>query len=182
MLGAIIGDIAGSTYEVHEVKSLKNKQIDYLNRIKILDKSIPLFNKNSSYTDDTVLTCAIAKALLTDKNYYQKLKDFGNREINLGLDKYGRNRFSSNFCAWLKGNYIGESYGNGCAMRISPVVSYYDDIIDIIDNTYLATNPTHNNYDSYIFTEIVSLTIYFAKQKKSKEFIKKYIEKNVNVV
>lgn len=177
MLGAIIGDIVGSTYEVHEVKSLKNKQIDYLNRIKILDKSVPLFNKNSSYTDDTVLTCAIAKALLTDKNYYNKLKEFGNREINLGLDKYGRSRFSRNFCDWLKGSYIGESYGNGCAMRISPIASYYNNIIDIIDNVYLATNPTHNNYDSYIYTEIVALCIHFAKEKKSKEFIKKYIEK-----
>lgn len=90
--------MAGSTYEVDEIKALKNKQIDYLNRIRILDNRISLFRENSSYTDDTVLTVAIANALLTDKDYHKNLKEFGLKELNLGLDKYGRNRFGKNFC------------------------------------------------------------------------------------
>ena len=65
-----MGDIAGSTYEVEEVKSLKKNEIDYERRIKILDESVQLFTEESSYTDDSVLTAAIANALLTDKDYY----------------------------------------------------------------------------------------------------------------
>lgn len=176
MLGAIIGDVAGSIYEVEEIKSLKNKEINYLNRIKILNKETPLFTKDCSYTDDTVLTTAIAKALLTDKNYEKHLKMFGLKEINLGLDKYGRNRFGSGFCEWLLGNYIGESYGNGCAMRVSPIANYCYNIYDVVGETYNATYPSHNNEESFEAATMVSICIFLAKRKKSKEYIKKYIE------
>lgn len=179
MLGAIIGDVAGSTYEVEEIKSLKNKKINYFNRIKILDKEIPLFDEESSYTDDSVLTAAIASAVLTDSDYYKKLKEFGLREINLGLDKYGRNRFGKGFCEWLKGDYVGESYGNGCAMRISPIANYYDKFIDVVLETYSATKPSHNNNESYKYTNIVSFCIYLINQKKDKEFIKKFVQHNL---
>lgn len=177
MLGAIIGDIAGSTYEVEEVKSLKNKEINYLNRIKILDKGTPLFDKNSSYTDDTVLTAAVANALLTDRDYHKSLKEFGLREINLGLDKYGRNRFGAGFIDWLNGDYIGESYGNGCAMRISPIAQYYDNVAYAKLIAREATYPSHNNEESYIAVEALCTCIYFAKDKRKKDYIKRYIEK-----
>ena len=85
MLGAIIGDIAGSTYEVEEIKAIK-EGINYERRIKILNKEIPLFNEDSSYTDDTVLTAAIADSIINSKDYEASLKEYGNREINLGLD------------------------------------------------------------------------------------------------
>lgn len=178
MLGAIIGDVAGSTYEVDEVNSLKKKEINYENRIKILNRRIPLFNKNSSYTDDTVLTCAIANAILTDKDYNKNLREFGLREISLGLDKYRRNRFGKGFCTWLNSNFIGESWGNGCAMRISAIANYFGDIETIISETIKATYPSHNNVESHDASQVVSLCIYFAKNKKSKEFIKNYIETN----
>lgn len=178
MLGAIIGDIAGSIYEVEEIKNLKKNEINYANRMKILNKETPLFGDDVSYTDDTVLTAAVANALLTDKNYYKNLKKFGLREVSLGLDKYGRSRFGKGFCEWLKGDYIGESYGNGCAMRIGPIANYYDDLNTILDETFDATYPSHNNSEAYYATEMVSICIYFAKEKKSKDFIKKYIENN----
>lgn len=176
MLGAIIGDIVGSTYEVDEIKARKNNEINYSNRMKILDKTTPLFNDNSSYTDDTVLTAAIAKALLTDKDYHKKLKDFGQREIDLGLDKYGRSRFGKGFCDWVKGDYIGESYGNGCAMRISPIANYYNDLDKIIIDTQKATYPSHNHNDSFIASLAISVSIYLAKYRLSKESIKICIE------
>lgn len=175
MLGAIIGDIAGSTHEVEEVTSLKKNEINYLRRIEILDKSNPLFNKESSYTDDTVLTAAIANAILTDKDYYKNLKEFGFREVNLGLDKYGRSRFGRGFCDWLNSDGIGTSFGNGCAMRISPVANYYNDIDEIIYQTRQATRPSHNSHEALDAAEMVSVCIHLAKLKKSKSFIKKYI-------
>ena len=145
MLGAIIGDVAGSTYEVDEINAIKNGEINYSNRMKILDKNTPLFNDNSSYTDDTVLTAAIAYSVLTNGDYCTNLKKFGLNEMNLGLDRYGRNRFGSGFCNWLKGEYIGDSYGNGCAMRISPIANIYNDLFDVINETKNATYPSHNH-------------------------------------
>ena len=176
MLGAIIGDIAGSIYEVEEVNDLKKNKIDYERRIKVLDKSVPLFNEDSSYTDDTVLTTAIANALLTDKNYYKNLKEFGFREINLGLDKYGRSRFGKGFTEWLKGNFIGRSYGNGCAMRISPIANYFNNLDEIILETKKATSTSHRSSDALEMTEMVSICIYLCKLKKSKEFIKSFFK------
>ena len=176
MLGAIIGDIAGSTYEVEEVKSLKKKEIDYERRIKILDDSVPLFNEESSYTDDSVLTAAIANALLTDGNYYKHLKEFGLREVSLGLDKYGRSRFSKGFVDWLSGDYIGRSCGNGCAMRISPIANYFNNLDQIIAESKKATFTSHRSSDAEEMSELVSICIYLSKIKKNKEFIKKFFK------
>lgn len=175
MLGAIIGDIAGSTYEVEEIKAIK-EGINYEKRIRILNNKVPLFNEDSSYTDDTVLTASIADAIINSKDYEEILKEYGNREINLGLDKYGRNRFGKGFCDWLKGDYIGNSYGNGCAMRISPIANYYDNEDDVLEETIKATRPSHNHEDSYLGVMAVSTCIYLAKNKQSKEKIKSYIE------
>lgn len=61
MYGAIIGDIVGSYYEVLEIK---NKNRSYEDRIKIMDRNVPLFNENCSCTDDSILTTAIADAIL----------------------------------------------------------------------------------------------------------------------
>ena len=65
MLGAIIGDVAGSEYEVLEVEQLKKNHTprSYEDRIKILNKGTPLFTKESSVTDDSILTCAIYDAI-----------------------------------------------------------------------------------------------------------------------
>jgi ADP-ribosylglycohydrolase len=176
MLGAIIGDIAGSTHEVEEVNSLKRNEINYERRLKILDKSVPLFNEESSYTDDSVLTAAIANALLTDKNYYKNLKEFGLREINLGLDKYGRSRFGRGFTEWLKGDSSGRSYGNGCAMRISPIANYFNNLDKVINETREATFTSHRNCDSDEMSKLVSICIYLSKIKKSKEYIKLFLK------
>lgn len=105
MLGAIIGDIVGSIYEVEEVQSIKNttdKKRSYKERVKILNESTPLFVSECSYTDDTVLTIAIADALISKRKFEKYLKKYGLAELDLGEDKYGRNRFGKGFVSWLK--------------------------------------------------------------------------------
>lgn len=181
MLGAIIGDIAGSTYEVSEINRRKKKEkISFEERVKILDKETPLFKEGSSYTDDSVLTCAIADALLHDAyfvgDFEKYLKEYGLREISLGFDKYGRNRFGKGFTSWVLGKDFTNSYGNGCAMRICSVPMLCDtkDQIEIISHN--ATYPTHNHTDSIKAVDAVCLAIFYAKQKKEKSFIKKEIE------
>jgi ADP-ribosylglycohydrolase len=178
MLGSIIGDIAGSSYEVDEILARRNKtKVPYEERIKILDKSVPLFNKKSSYTDDSVLTCAIADALLSDRNYERALKEYGKKEINLGQDSYGRSRFGSGFLKWVQGSEPGESYGNGSAMRIAPVGFYFENLSDVVLNSRWATIPSHNNEDSLKAATATAISCYLAKNNYSKEEIKKRVEK-----
>ena len=88
MLGSIIGDIIGSIYEVKEVDAIKNnidKKRNYEERIKILDNNTPLFTEDSSYTDDSVLTTAIADAILNNLDYGLCLKTYGLNKLNLGV-------------------------------------------------------------------------------------------------
>ena len=162
MLGAIIGDIVGSIYEVEEVRSIKNttdKKRSYKERVKILNESTPLFVSECSYTDDTVLTIAIADALISKRKFEKYLKKYGLAELDLGEDKYGRNRFGKGFVSWLKQEKKGDSYGNGASMRISPIAHFYDDLDIILEKTKEATIPSHNNEEAIIGAQAVSTDI-----------------------
>ena len=181
MLGSIIGDVIGSIYEVKEVEAIKNnidKKRNYEERIKILDNNTPLFTEDSSYTDDSVLTTAIADAILNNLDYGLCLKTYGLNELNLGVDKYGRSRFGKGFCDWLQSKGEGNSYGNGSAMRISPIGFLFNDIETIKKEVYKATIPSHNNIDAIKGAEAVAVTIYLVRIGESQEEIKKYIEDN----
>lgn len=180
MLGAIIGDVAGSYYEVLEIQHYKKYHSPraYEERIKIMDSNTPLFSDNSSVTDDSILTCAVADAIMSNLPYEDKLREYGLREISLGKDMYGRSRFGSGFVSWLNGNYKGDSYGNGCAMRISPVGFLFDDITTIKEESYKATIPSHNHEESIKCSEAVAISIYLLKSGISKENLKEFLETN----
>lgn len=181
MLGAIIGDVAGSNYEVLEVRHLKKYHIprSYEERIKILDKGTPLFTKESTATDDSVLTCAIYDAIKNGNCEYEKyLREYGLREINMGQDSYGRSRFGKGFVEWLQGYYQGTSYGNGSAMRISPIGFLFNTIDDIKKNSRLATIPSHNHEESLKASESVALAIFLLRSGKTKEEVINYIKNN----
>lgn len=182
MLGAIIGDIAGSTYEAKEIERVRNKEeINIEERKRVLDKeNTPLFPIGSSYTDDSVLSIAIADALLNDcyfpAEFEKYLKEYGLKELSKGEDDFGRNRFGKGFCEWLNGGHFTSSYGNGCAMRISPVPMYCDSINKVYTISHNATCPTHDHDESYTAVDAVCLAIYYAKKKKPKDYIKRVIE------
>lgn len=179
MYGAIIGDVAGSYPEVLEMNAKKNKiKRSAMERKLIMDRSVPLFTKNSSCTDDSILICAIADAILNKKDYDTTLKEYGLREIAMGLDMYGRGRFGKGFADWVIGDYIGDSYGNGSAMRISPVGFLFDDLDKIKEESYKATMPSHNHSESLQAAEAIAVSIYMLNCKISKEELKKYIERH----
>lgn len=179
MLGAIIGDVAGSYYEVLEIQDKRKKgKRSYNDRIKIMNSNIPLFINNSSVTDDSILTIAIADAILSNKSYEEKLREYGINEINMGVDIYGRSRFGSGFVNWLNNKTEGNSYGNGCAMRISSVGYLFDNIEEVKRQSYLSTIPTHNNPDSIKCAEAVAVSIYLLRKGINKDQLKEYIIKN----
>lgn len=184
MLGAIIGDVVGSYYEVLETQHFKKEHTprSYEERIKIMDPSTELFTENCSCTDDSILTCAIADAIL-DKNsssysYERYLKEYGLREINLGMDMYGRSRFGKGFVKWLQDSYQGTSYGNGAAMRISAVGFYFDTLEEVKKQAYLATIPSHNHEESLLGAEAIAVSIYLLRNGMTKQELKQYMEKN----
>lgn len=179
MFGAIIGDIAGSIYEVLEVKEIKNGHRSYEERIKILDPSVDLFLEDASCTDDSILTCAISHTILNSKgNYGKYLRKYGLREVDSGVDKYGRSRFGKGFVSWLEGDYQGNSYGNGAAMRIGPVGYLFDTIEEVKENARLATIPSHNHSDAIKGAEAVAVTIFLLRNGYSKEEVYKYVKDN----
>ena len=181
MLGSIIGDIVGSYYEVLEIQELKNhkRNRSYEERIKILDENTPLFTENSSVTDDSILTCAIYDAIKNGNNEYEKyLKIYGLREVNLGLDQYGRSRFGSGFVDWLKSNKEGNSFGNGAAMRISPVGYCFDTLEEVEAESRKATTPSHNHEDSIKAAEAVAVSIFLLRNGMTKEEVIGYIKDN----
>lgn len=180
MLGSIIGDIIGSIYEVKEIEAIKNnkdKKRSYNERIEILNQDTSLFTVDCSYTDDSILTIAIADAILNNKEYEECLRYYGLKELNLGLDVYGRSRFGSGFVKWLQSNEQGDSFGNGSAMRISPIGYLFDTEKEIKENVIKATIPSHNNIDAIKGAEAVAMSIYMARCGRLKEEIKDYIEK-----
>lgn len=178
MLGAIIGDVVGSYYEVLEVKEIKNGHRSYNDRIKILDQNTPLFTENSSVTDDSILTFAIYKAIKENKPYEEMLKYYAKQEINLGKDMYGRSRFGKGFVEWVNSNTQGTSYGNGASMRISPVGFLFNTLEEVKQETYKATIPSHNHQESILCAEAVATSIFLLRNGISKEELKEYIEKN----
>lgn len=178
MLGAIIGDVVGSYYEVLEVKEIKNGHRSYEERIKILDQNTPLFTENSSVTDDSILTFAIYKAIKENKPYEEMLKHYAKQEIDLGKDMYGRSRFGKSFVEWVNGNTQGTSYGNGASMRISPVGYLFDTLEEVKQESYKATIPSHNHEESILCAAAVSTSIFLLRNGISKEELKEYIEKN----
>ena len=179
MYGAIIGDIAGSYYEILEARARKNKQIrSYMEKTMILDKNIPLFTDKSSCTDDSILTVAIMDAKINNRDYKEFLKEYGLRELELGNDIYNRGRFGKGFVKWIMGDYEGDSYGNGCAMRISSIGFLCNSLEEVKEESYKATIPSHNHEESIKCAEAVATSIFLLRNGISKEKLKEYIENN----
>lgn len=179
MYGAIIGDIAGSYYEILESRARRDKRIrSYMEKTMILDKKIPLFTEKSSCTDDSILTCAIMDAKLNDRDYKEVLKEYGIRELELGKDIYNRGRFGKGFVKWIMGDYEGDSYGNGCAMRISSIGFLCNSLEEVKEESYKATIPSHNHEESIKCAEAVAVSIFLLRNGISKEKLKEYLETN----
>jgi len=156
MIGAIIGDVIGSPYEGR--------------RMKFFDYDFPLFNEKSTFTDDTILTVATAKAILEDRPYKDVYLELGRKYRNKG--------YGGSFQAWLysKDPQPYNSWGNGSAMRVSPVGLYYDHAPMICDAAVRSSEVTHNHPDALVGAQIIAMAIHYAKLGKSKEVIKETLE------
>lgn len=161
MLGAIIGDLAGSIYEFDQIKNHKP--------IKIKN----IIEDDAFYSDDTILTVAIADAILSGAKYEDKL-----REYTLKYDgklpnfaPYFKTMFSPNFIKWAQGDTVGTSAGNGAMMRISPVGFLFNSADEVFKNARLATVPSHNSPSAINCATTIALIIFYARRGMSKKQI-----------
>ena len=162
MLGAIIGDLAGSIYEFGQIKNF--------HPVKIKN----IIEENSFFSDDTILTVAITDAILNNIDYEKKLKEYA-IEYDNRIPKnipYFKTMFSPGFTKWAKSNFQGDSSGNGAMMRISPVGYLFNTEEDVIKNAYLTTIPSHNSEEAINSAKIVALIIYYARIGLNKQEIK----------
>ena len=179
MLGAIIGDLAGTKYEYQEFLDSKNGIINVDRRRKIFNPNMELLTEESFISDDSLLTIAIAEAIIYNRDYEEALKKYGKKYGNKPLEKEGffKNAFSPSFIKWANSetNENGTSQGNGAAMRISPIAFLFNDLKTVEEEAKKATIPSHNSSNAIKGAKCLAGVIFLARKKESKDNIRKYV-------
>lgn len=154
MLGAIIGDIAGSKYEF-------NNTFDY---------DFEMFGEGCDFTDDTICTVAIADAILNGRNYQESLLDWC-RHYPSPKGTYG-----GRFAGWIRSlnPQPYNSFGNGSAMRVSPVAWLFDDLSQVLEEAEKTALPTHNHPEGIKGAKAVAHAIWHFRKSKFSEESKDY--------
>jgi len=157
MLGAIIGDTVGSVYEWNNIHT----------------KEFPLFTSRSFFTDDSVMTIAVAEALLNGgepADFINAMKKFGKLFPEAG--------YGGNFSVWVRStdNQPYNSWGNGSAMRVSPCAWFANSLHDAEALAEKSAAVTHNHPEGIKGAQATAAAIYLARTGKSKAEIKHYIE------
>lgn len=188
MLGAIYGDIVGSVFEFNNIKT----------------KDFELFSGRSKFTDDTVMTLAVANALVkfdeivkiddvftsSKPNKWEDPKAPWRKDLNLFKtvltsemhklgDKYPNAGYGGRFRFWLKEKQTEpyESYGNGSAMRVSPVAWYANSLEECFDFAKASAEVTHNHPEGIKGAAVTAGATYLARTGASMEEIKTFVAK-----
>ena len=150
MLGAIIGDIAGSKYEF-------NNTFDY---------DFEMFGGGCDFTDDTICTVAVADAILNGRSYQESLLDWCRRYPS------PKGAYGGRFAGWIRSldPQPYNSFGNGSAMRVSPVAWLFDDLSQVLEEAEKTALPTHNHPEGIKGAKAVAHAIWhFRKSRFSEE-------------
>jgi len=166
MLGAIIGDIAGSRFEWN---SNKTKEFDLLTQIG-----------GCATTDDSIMTIAIANAVLNCDGDYSELGSEAKRQLLTMGNKYPNAGYGGSFRKWLTSSdpQPYNSYGNGSAMRVSPCAYAAKTLEEAIELSKAVTEITHNHPEGIKGAEAVTVAIFMALHGKSILEIRDYINKH----
>ena len=183
MLGAIIGDIAGTKYEYQEFLDSRKGIVNLERRRSILDKEhVPLISEKGFVSDDSILTIAVTEAIIYHADYGEILKKYGKKYGNKPLERKGffKNAFSPVFIKWAnqETTETGNSQGNGAAMRVSPVAYLFDDLERVKLEAKKTAIPSHNSEQAIKGAQCLASTIFLARQKKEKDKIKQYVVEN----
>ncbi len=172
MLGAIAGDIAGSPYEF-DMYNIKTKEFEFMADVENHPKC--------RYTDDSVLTLAIAKALMeSKKSNYDNLAERTTHWMRQLGNKYATKEYGGNFKEWLKNENMGpyNSCGNGAAMRVSAVGRVANSLEEVKKLSRIVTEVTHNHKEGIKGAEATAVAIYLARTGWQIPEIKYYINES----
>ena len=156
MIGAIVGDIVGSVYEWDNIKI----------------KDFPLFRYGCFFTDDTVMTLAVAEGLMNGgraDDYVLAMKRLGRMYPEAG--------YGGRFYRWLLSDDTEpyNSFGNGSAMRVSPVGWWFDSLEDTEKAAGISAAVTHNHIEGIRGAQATAAAIFLARSGSTKEEIKTYV-------
>lgn len=182
MIETIIGDVIG-----------EGQFVEY-NEIIWLNKKAPLYNAYSRLTDDSVMTAAVFHAVvatmatrkanpeMTQQEVSERLEQECTRTMRLwGNHKdYWNAGYGANFCDWLEIPTMGayNSFGNGSAMRVSPVVLMADSLEEVLCYAEATALPTHNHPEGIKGAQVVAAAGFMAKQGYSRAEIYAYAKEN----
>lgn len=154
MLGAIAGDVIGSVFEYRRWKSAE----------------FPLFSPESTFTDDSVLTGAVAVAILDGRDYGEAIRDFGQRYPGRG--------YGGLFSRWLADPTMGpyNGWGNGSAMRVGPVGLAFDSVERVLAEAERSAAISHNHPEGIRGAQAVALAVFLAARGADKRTIRSEIE------
>jgi ADP-ribosylglycohydrolase len=153
MIGAIAGDIIGSVYEQYPIKT----------------KDFPLFHPRCCFTDDTVLTVAVADAILKNCPFEQTVQELGRR--------YPRAGYGGSFIGWLNSDHPQPyySWGNGAAMRVSPVGFAFVTENEVLRVAKKTADISHNHPEGIKGAQATALAVFLARMGHGKEEIRRQI-------
>jgi len=160
MLGAIAGDIIGSVYEGKKAwQEAKTAEFE------------PLFASDARFTDDTVLSVAVADSILHGGDLVDLLKQYARSYPGAG--------YGGTFRRWAESDDREpyNSWGNGAAMRVSPVGFAYDVLDEVLLRARWTAEVTHNHPDGIKGAQATAAAIYLARTGSDKEEIRDYIER-----
>ena len=160
ILGAIAGDTIGSIYEFNPTK----------------EYNFTLLDERMEYTDDSIMTIAVADWLLNDhllshSGLAKKLRYWGNKY------RYPMGSYGGTFSAWLNREDMGayNSWGNGSAMRVSPVGFAFDTLEETLRAAQISAEITHNHSEGIKGAQATAAAIFMSRKGKQKDEIKEYI-------
>ena len=153
MIGSIAGDIIGSVYEHRPIKA----------------KDFPLFDPHCRFTDDSVLTIAVADSILNNRPYRESMQETGRRYPDAG--------YGATFFQWLysPNPQPYNSWGNGSAMRVSPVGFAFSTEEEVLQNAHKSAEISHNHLEGIKGAQATALAVYIARTTRNKEEIRKQI-------
>ncbi len=154
MLGAIAGDIIGS---VHEGAGTKTTEF-------------PLFVARSRFTDDTILTVAVADCLLYGGSYVDKFHEYTHAFPNRG--------YGAGFWRWVQygAREPYNSWGNGSAMRVSPVAFAFQTVEEVLNEARASAEVTHNHPEGIRGAQSAAAATFLARQGASKKEIREFVQ------
>jgi ADP-ribosylglycohydrolase len=154
MIGAIAGDIIGSVHEGAGTKS----------------KDFPLFDEDCRFTDDSVLTIAVAERLLHGGNYIDLYHNY--------FHDYPHAGYGGTFRRWAtyRRRQPYNSWGNGSAMRVSPIGFALASLDEVLDQAEQSAEVTHNHPEGIRGAQATAAAIFLARTAHGKKYIKEYVE------